>query len=239
MKAIILAAGIGKRLKGTTDEPKCLLKISGLTLLERYLGALEKMRILDVVIVVGYRKEKIIDFVTTLNFAGDIKFIENPDFQKGSILSLNRAVGELEGDVLLMDGDVYFEPEILARLVNEEGVNLVAVDTTSKSTGEEMMVGINAGRILDIKWELAGSFDSSGEAVGFYRLGEQASDTLRKILTEHVAAGEHNLGYEDILPFLFQSLNFNPVIIDGLRWVEIDFDEDISRAESLGDIVTR
>ncbi|UCH43077.1 MAG: phosphocholine cytidylyltransferase family protein [Dehalococcoidales bacterium] len=236
MKAIILAAGIGKRLRGATGEPKCLLKISGLTLLERYLSALEKAGILDVVIVVGYRQEMIVDFVGKLNFPGGIKFIENPDFQKGSILSLNRAVGELEGDVLLMDGDVYFETEILARLVNEERADLVAVDTTSKSTGEEMMVGINAGRILDIKRELAGNFDTSGEAVGFYRLGAKASTMLREILTEHVEAGEHNLGYEDILPFLFQSLHFRPLTIDGLRWVEIDFEEDIARAESIGDI---
>ena len=51
-------------------------------------------------------------------------------------------------------------------------------------------------------------------------------------------AGEHNLGYEDILPLLFQRLYFSPVIIDGLRWVEIDFEGDISRAEHLGDIVS-
>ena len=169
MKAIILAAGIGKRLRDTTEEPKCLLKINGLTLLERYLGALGKAGILNIVIVVGYRKERIIEFVANLNFPGDIQFFENPDFHKGSILSLYRAVGELSGDVLLMDGDVYFDPDILAGLVNSEQANLVAVDTTSSSTGEEMMVGIKNGQILDIKRKLVGNFDTSGEAVGFYR----------------------------------------------------------------------
>jgi len=237
MKAIILAAGVGKRLKGTTEEPKCLLKINGLTLMERYLGALEKAGILDVVIVVGYGKEKIIEHVQNLNFPCGIKFIENPDFHKGSILSLYRAIGELSGDVLLMDGDVYFEPEILNRLVNGEQGNLLAVDTTSNSTGEEMMVGIKGGQILDIKRKLLGDFDVTGEAVGFYRFDARASTELREILEEHVEAGEHNLGYEDILPFLFQKLNFSPVVIDSLRWVEIDFKEDISRAESLGDIM--
>ena len=238
MKAIILAAGIGKRLRDTTEEPKCLLKINGLPLLERYLGALEKAGIFNIVVVVGYCRESIIEFVANLNFPVDIKFIENPDFHKGSILSLYRAIGELSGDVLLMDGDVYFDPEILVRLVNREPGNLVAVDTTSTSTGEEMMVGIKNGQILDIKRKLVGNFDTSGEAVGFYRLDAQAGTGLREILEEQVKAGEHNLGYEDILPLLFQRLYFSPVIIDGLRWVEIDFEGDISRAEHLGDIVS-
>lgn len=233
MKAVILAAGVGNRLRGVIETPKCLLKINGVALLERYLSALGIVDILDVVLVVGHKKEMIIEFAKGLNFPGSIKFIENPDFTRGSILSLYKARDELDGNILLMDGDVYFEIGVLDRLVHTNKENLIAIDSASSSSGEEMMVGIKGGRILDMKRNLIGGYDMVGEAVGFYRFNEQAGDGLKEILEEQVTLGEYDLGYEDILPALFQRVYFEPVIIDGLKWVEIDFEEDIYRAENL------
>lgn len=236
MKSVILVAGIGKRLRDTTADPKCLLKIGNLTLLERYLRALERSNIRDVVMVVGYKKERIIGFVNGLDFRGEVKFIENPDFIRGSILSLSSASGELEGDVVLMDGDVYFEPAVLEKLVLAGRGNYIALDTTSSDSGEEVMVGVKDGRILDMQRNLAGNFDVRGEAVGFYRLDDQACAALKEILDEQVRTGNYDTGYEDILPLLFQKVNFYPVVIDGLRWIEIDFEDDVARAEKLGNI---
>lgn len=234
MKSVILVAGIGKRLRDTTPDPKCLLKIGNLALLERYFRALERLDIRDLVIVVGYKKERIIGFVDGLNFKGEVKFIENPDFDRGSILSLSSASGELEGDVVLMDGDVYFEPAVLERLMLADRGNYIALDTTSSSSGEEVMVGVKDGRILDMQRNLAGNFDIRGEAVGFYRLDDQACTALKEILAEQVRTGNYDTGYEDILPLLFQKVDFQPVVIDGLRWIEIDFEDDVARAEKLG-----
>jgi len=233
MKSIILVAGVGKRLRSVTEGPKCLLKINGIALLERYLNALEKLDLLDVVLIVGYKKEMIIEFVKGLNLQGSIKYIENPDFMKGSILSLYKARGELGERVLLMDGDVYFEAEVLQRLVKASQENLIAVDTTSSSSGEEMMVGIKHRRILEMKRGLVGNYDIVGESVGFYKFSKQACEDLKEILEEQVKLGKYDLGYEDILPLLFHRVHFEPFIIDGLKWVEIDFEEDIIRAESM------
>ncbi len=233
MKSVLLAAGVGKRLMSVTEAPKCLLKIDGVALLERYLSALEKVNILDVILVVGYKKEMITEFAKGLNFQGNIRFIENPDFTKGSILSLYKARDELDSDVLLMDGDVYFETGVLDKLVHANQENLAAIDSTSTSSGEEMMVGIKDGRILDMKRNLAGDYDMVGEAVGFYKFSKQAGEDLKKILEEQVELLRYDLGYEDILPVLFQRARFEPVIVDGLKWVEIDFEEDIYRAENL------
>ena len=191
------------------------------------------MGISDVVLVVGYKKEKITGFVKGLSFQGNIKCIENPDFTKGSILSLYRAKDELNGDVLLMDGDVYFSPEVLNRITQANQENLVAIDTTSNSSGEEMVVGIKGDRVIDMKRKLCGDYDVVGEAAGFYRFNEQACEELGVILSEQIKSGRYGLGYEDILPFLFQRFHFKPVIIDGLDWVEIDFEEDVLQAENL------
>lgn len=233
MRAIILIAGVGKRLRNITENPKCLLEINGVTLLERYLKALASLGVLDVAMVVGYKKEKITEFVKGLNFRGDMKFIENPDFTRGSILALYQASSQLDGDVILMDGDVYFEVRILERLVRCSEENSLALDTTSFSSGEEMMIGIRDGRVLDMKRNLTGNYDTVGEAVGFYRFNQQACVELKAILEEQFNLGRHDLGYEDILPSLFQRIHVEPVIIDGLKWVEIDFKEDILRAERL------
>ena len=239
MKAIILIAGVGKRLKDTTSDPKCLLKIGGVTLIERYFRSLENLNIREVVVVVGYKKDRIIETINGLDFPGVVRFIENPDFNRGSILSLHCALAELAGNVLLMDGDVYFEPEVLERLILADKASCVAVDTTSQSSGEEVMVGVSEGRIIDMQRNLTGSYDLRGEAVGFYRLDDQACTVLGEILGEQVAAGNHSSGYEDMLPLLFGRVSFSPVVIDGLRWVEIDFEEDVTRAEELGNVSYR
>ncbi len=232
-KAIILIAGVGKRLSGAQGDPKCLTKIDNLTLLERYLKALEKVNIQNVVLVVGYKKEKIKEFVKDIKFRGGIKFIENPDFTQGSILSLNKASKELDKDVILMDGDVYFEDILLKKFVDIGKENMIALDTTSTSSGEEMMVGVKNGRVMDMQRRLIGDYDIVGEAVGFYKFNKKACQELKKIMAEQIKLKKYDLGYENVLPILFQKIYFEPVIINGLKWVEIDFPKDIVRAEKL------
>jgi choline kinase len=233
IKAIILIAGVGKRLSDAKGDPKCLTKIDGIVLLERYFKALEKADIRDIVLVVGYKQEKIIEFTRQRDFKQNIKFIENPDFTRGSILSLNKAREELNNNVLLMDGDVYFEDDMLKALLSVKQENALAIDTTSRSTGEEMMVGVKNGRVMDMRRQLTGEYDTIGESVGFFRLNKQACKELKDIMTEKIKLDKYDLGYEDILPILFQKIYFKPIIIDGLKWVEIDFPEDIVRAEKL------
>jgi len=233
MKAIILVAGVGNRLRNVTEDPKCLLKINGVTLLERYLSALDKVNVRDIVFVVGYKEERIRETVEKVKFPSSTQFIQNPYFTKGSILSLYSAKDELDEDILLMDGDVYFDINILQCLLNTNQENVVAIDTTSTSSGEEMMVGVKGNRILDMRRTLSREFELIGEAVGFYRLNKQACQELKKTMEEYVKSGKHELGYEDILPFLFEKVPFFPVVVDGMKWVEIDFEDDIVKAENL------
>jgi len=234
MKAIILAAGVGKRLSGITENPKCLLKIGEVILIERYLKALVSLDIFNISIVAGYKKETIVESVRSLGIPAKIKFIENPDFTKGSILSLYQARNELDSSTLIMDADVYFEVEILNQLQGAEHRNSIAIDTTSHSHGEEMMVGVKRERILDMRRDLpVENYDTAGEAVGFYKIDRQAGKILKELLEQQIKLGKHDFGYEDILPLLFEVVDFKPVAIDGLKWVEIDFEEDIQRAEIL------
>ena len=97
MKAVILAAGEGKRLYPVTQHmPKCLLELGGRTLLARYLDALRSLGIKQVVIVVGYKQEMIRLAVKSYQGAVDIRFVANENFQRGSIGSLWAARHELD-----------------------------------------------------------------------------------------------------------------------------------------------
>ena len=79
MQAIILAAGMGKRLKELTkDNTKCMIRVNGVTLIERLLGQLEKYKLNKIVIVVGYEGRKLIEFIQSLNIKTEIEYIANP-----------------------------------------------------------------------------------------------------------------------------------------------------------------
>ncbi len=230
MKAIILAAGVGKRLREHTEEPKCLLAINGKTLIRRYLEGLQEVGIKEVVIVVGYKKEKVIDAVGKISFSGRVNFIENPEYERGSILSLRKARDELNEEIVLMDGDVYFEQEVLKKLVESSFKNCLIIDTTSENRGEEVMAGVRNGKIIALERGLKRDFDRIGEWVGFLKISKNATVYLKRILKTGIELQEYEKGYEDVLPELFKQVGFNFELVDGLSWVEIDFPEDVKKA---------
>ncbi|MFC1590739.1 NTP transferase domain-containing protein, partial [Candidatus Omnitrophota bacterium] len=142
MKAVILAAGIGKRLRGYFDKPKCLLEINGKSLINAYLHELRRLGVEDTVVVVGYKKDVIIEEVKRLGIPGKVIFVENPDYSKGSILSLCAARKEFNDDIILMDGDVYFESEVLSRIIKSKYADCLLIDRNYKNDGEAMIAGI-------------------------------------------------------------------------------------------------
>ena len=118
MKAVILAAGIGRRLQVLTqNHPKCLLSIGGKTLLSRYLDNLEHVGISHVTIVVGYKEELIREAVAAWPGTLPVNFLVNEQYERGSIGSLWVARHAFDDDTVIMDADVLFHPTILERLV--------------------------------------------------------------------------------------------------------------------------
>ena len=122
MQAIILAAGMGKRLKDLTkDNTKCMVKVNGVTLIDRMLHQIEKQEVSRIVIVVGYKGKKLIDYIKTLDIKTPIEFIDNPIYDKtNNIYSLALARHELrEDDTLLFESDLIFEDSVLDALVQD------------------------------------------------------------------------------------------------------------------------
>lgn len=129
-KAIILAAGLGTRLRPLTDKiPKSLIEINGKTILVNALEKLEKNNIKEVILVVGYLKNKIKEKVGDRFGKIKITYIENDIYDKtNNSYSLWLGLKDLNEDVLIMEGDIFFENKLLKEFLEDERENLTIVE---------------------------------------------------------------------------------------------------------------
>ena len=131
MQAIILAAGMGKRLKKLTENnTKCMIKVNNVSLIDRMLHQNDAKKLKRIVIVVGYKGQKLIDYIGTLDIKTPIKFIENPIYDKtNNIYSLSLAKKELcEDDTLLFESDLILEDSVIDELLDDPHETLAIVD---------------------------------------------------------------------------------------------------------------
>ncbi|HXG21588.1 MAG TPA: phosphocholine cytidylyltransferase family protein [Methylomirabilota bacterium] len=233
MKAIILAAGVGKRFKEVTDQrPKCLIAIQGQTLLERTLRALGAAGVTNAVVVIGYRGDMIKQTIGSRCGAVQVRYIFNRQYEKGAILSLWSARAEFDDDILIMDADVVFPMALIARLVNSAYANCFLLDGSAANTGEEQMLLTRGGRVLNIVRGGSGDFDVIGESVGFLKVSRADAPLLRSILDDLVAQGQEAIEHEEAFSIFLAQRVVGFERVDDLPWTEIDFPEDLVRAES-------
>lgn len=232
MKAVILAAGVGKRLWEVTQyRPKCLIEIGGRSLLHRYLESLAAVGIRRAEIVVGYKQDMIRAAVEQDSCDVDVTFLVNEQFHRGSISSLWIARTALDDDTIVMDADVLFHPDILQRLVSSSCENALLMDETVKQTGEECMVVVAGGRVVALTKNMPEQYDYAGEGVGFLRVRHADTPRVVSSLSGYVDRGAWNMEYEDALRQYFEEVRVGYERIGGLPWTEIDFIEDIKKAE--------
>ena len=130
MQAMILAAGMGKRLKQLTqNNTKCMVKVNGVPMINRTLSQLERCSLSRIVIVVGYEGQKLMEHIRTLDIKTPVVFVDNPIYNKtNNIYSLFLAKDYLlEEDTLLLESDVIFEDSVLDCLVNDSRDSLALV----------------------------------------------------------------------------------------------------------------
>ena len=232
MKAIVLAAGIGKRFKEITDQrPKCLIEIQGKTLLERTLSALGAAGVREAVVVIGYRGEMIEQQIGPMCAGVRVRYVFNARYDKGAILSLWSARAEFDDDLLIMDADVLFPVALIARLVRSPHANCFLLDASAINTGEEQMLLTRGGRVLDIVRGGCGDFELIGESVGFLKVSRDDAPLLRAILDDLVAQGRDTIEHEEAFPLFLAQRAVGFERVEDLPWTEIDFPADLERAE--------
>lgn len=236
MKAILLAAGVGRRLRPWTEaRPKCLLELGGKTLLDRHLDALAATGVNDVIIVLGHCGDQIRAQVAKRPDAARVQFLENTRYTEGSILSLNTAIGHIDDHAdgaIVMDADVLYPRELMRRLVTAPGTAFL-VDETSEETGEEMTVGIKDGRVRTIDRKVGDGWDLKGETVGFTKFAAEDADELRKHMAACLAEGLNKAEYEAAIIRLLQTRPAHYALVGDLPWTEIDFDSDVEKAKEM------
>ena len=234
LHALILAAGRGTRLGVADGQPKCLLPIAGVPLLDRYLAVLGRLGI-PTTLVTGYAAPVIDAHLESARdrLRASCRTVVNPAFTAGSIVSLARGLEAIEGPLLLLDGDVCFAPPLLERLVMSSSPNALLVDIGSDFSDEEYMTGIVDGRARALRRGPMPEYATRGEWVGFARLDGDAVVALRRAITAQIEAGATQGGYEDALASLLDLITMQVIDVADQPWVEIDFARDVARAEAL------
>ena len=240
MHAIILAAGRGSRLAGHNPDglPKCLLDFGGKTLLQRHLEQLWHGGVPQADLVVGYEADRIVDHIGRLRTRPAVAFHFNPRFEQGSVISLLAGRETLESgrDVLLMDADVLYHPQILVRLQGSDHANCVLLDRDFTPGDEPVKIALREGAVVDLRKHLPGGleYDQLGESVGFFRFDAAMAATMAiecgRFESEGMADAPHEEAIRNVLLRCVGEFGFEDVT--GLPWIEIDFPEDVDRARN-------
>ncbi|MGI9047156.1 MAG: NTP transferase domain-containing protein [Burkholderiales bacterium] len=238
MKAIIMAAGVGERLG--LDYPKSLLRFAGKTLIERHIASLQRVGVGEAVLVIGYQADVVRAALAALPAGGlslSIRLVVNLEYQRGSVLSLKAAAAELRQgeDILLMDADVLYALPILQRLADTPIANCFLIDRNFEPGDEPVKLCVREGQPVEFSKQPRADIacDFAGESVGFFRFAAETAAALAECTERYAAAGCEDAPFEDaIRDLLFaQPQAFGFEDITGLPWIEIDFPDDVERAE--------
>jgi choline kinase len=252
MKAIIVAAGRGRRLGAETEEiPKCMVKVAGRAILHRQLDALAAAGVDDVVIVRGYRGDKI----APPPGGPPLRFVENPDWAENNIFaSLLYAEREMKDGFVFSYSDIVFAPEHARRLAEAPGPVALVIDRrwrdayegrTLHPISEAELARVEgagaAAAVTRVGKRLVPAEEAAGEFIGLARFSAEGAAALSEVWREASAAGRKApFGAAATLDqaYLSDGLNalttrgvaLRPLFIDGL-WREIDTEQDLAQAE--------
>lgn len=242
MQAIILAAGMGKRLKELTqDRTKCMVQVNGVALIDRMLHQIESRHLSRIVIVVGYEGEKLMKYIDTLGIRTPIVYVQNPIYDKtNNIYSLALAKDYLcQDDTLLFESDLIFEDAVIDQLLDDPRETLALVDkyeswmdgTCVKLGPDDSIASFIPSK--NFRFEEAHEYYKT---VNIYKFGRHFSRThYVPFLEAYSKALGNNEYYEQVLRVI--AMLDDPEIrakrLSGQLWYEIDDIQDLDIASSM------
>ena len=227
-KAIILAAGVGSRLRPLTDEqPKCLLQAGRRTLIDHQLSALGRCGITDVIVVAGHCADRIRRHLGTR-----VRYLMNEQYEStNSLHSLWLARPELLSGALILNSDVLAAPLLFEKLAGSPAPDAILVERGHAFEAEDMKVRLDGSLVVDFGKDLPAEY-SHAHNVGMVKFSETGASGLAACLDQLVATGHGN----DWAPRAFREFSrhwpLSAVTTDGLPWIEIDYPKDLERART-------
>lgn len=239
MKAIILAAGRGRRLASLTkDIPKCLIQLKERSIIERCLDRLKTSGIKEVVIVVGYKKDKVINLIGDSYNGLKIKYIENKIYDKTNcIYSLWLAKEEAKEGFIVINSDTLFDENILKNLVKSKYKDAAVVDDMKIRLDEDAMkVTIENGVITEIAKETP--FENThAHAIGLYKFSSEGANVYFEEIEEMIKKGIFDVHHMVPMNKFVKKQSLNAVSTNGLGWIEIDTPNDLKNSEVIVELI--
>jgi len=233
MKAVILAAGVGSRLKELTKNiPKCLLNLNNsTTILDFQISTLIKFADLDysdIFVVGGYKFE-------SLKYLEDkgINLIFNPKYKDwNNIYSFYLIKENVSNNFYLLNGDTIYHPDILKNLVNTDSNTYFVVDNVKILGKEEMKVLIKNNRILKFGKNIQ-SRESDGEYIGVAKFNKNDAKVIFNKIEDLINEEETGIWYELAINKVLDKIIAKPIYTNRLLWIEIDTKEDYKKAKEI------
>lgn len=242
MQALMLAAGKGSRLgKYTKDDTKCMLPLNGKPLIVHTLDKLNKLGIEKLIMVVGYKRENVINFLGYKYKNIEIEYIVSEDYATtNNIYSLYLAKDKLvQDDTILLESDLIFEEEILAKIINDTRPNLAVVDqyqiwmdgTSVTLNEEDNIIGFFGKQ--DFRFQNVRNYYKT---VNIYKFSKEFSkDIYVPFLEAYMKAMGVDEYYETVIKVIasLEGTGLKALRLDGEKWYEIDDAQDKANAEIL------
>ena len=242
MQAIILAAGMGRRLGELTKEnTKCMVPVNGVRLIDRLLGQLPQLNLNRIIIVVGYKGKELRDYIESNHKVQSIEFAENPIYDKtNNIYSLSIVKDKLqEDDTLLIESDLIFSDRLFPMLLDNPYPNLALV-AKYESWMDGTMVRLDEDQNI-VNFVSKEAFDyadvnSYYKTVNIYKLSREfLQHQYVPFLDAYTKAVGNNEYYENVLRIIsmLNSHNMKALPIGNEKWYEIDDKQDLDIAEAI------
>ncbi len=242
MQAVILAAGMGRRLGELTgDNTKCMLEVNGVKLIDRALECLSEHNLSRIILVVGYKRENVKAYVGDSYKGIEVVYVDNPIYDKtNNIYSLYLAKDYLVAeDTLLLESDLIYEPSVVRRIVENDYPNLALVDKyESWMDGTVVMLNDeckikNFISKRDFKYS---DIDRYYKTVNIYKFSKEFSSThYVPFLSAYCQALGRNEYYEQVLKVitLLDDSPLKALPLNGEQWYEIDDIQDLDIASGM------
>lgn len=226
--AVILAAGLGSRLKHHTEaQPKGFLAIDGVSLIERSLNNLVKAGIEEIIIGTGYLHTHF----EQLKERFPVVTRRNEDFATtGSMFTLYKLRDLIKDGFLLLESDLLYEPDALTHLLKDERRDVILASGQTQS-GDEVYIETNDdGLLVQMSKDKSLLKHISGELVGITKLSVDTLNRISDFAEKEFAGGNNFLNYEDALVGIAPVQPIHIKLVEDLVWCEIDDEQHLERA---------
>lgn len=232
MKVVILAAGVGSRLRPETeDKPKAMIQVKGKPLVQYQVESVRKagFKDEDIHILGGYKMERIQE-----HFEGTgIRFIYNPNYESMNNIYSFLLTEEIGDDILLINSDDFYDERMIPLILGAEERTSILVDTKKVLTEESMRVKLDENNQLKLVNKKIALDEADGEYIGISKLARPELEVLYKMARTLIDAGETDAWYENVYEACASDLAIIGVDTQGYPWVEIDDFNDLETAKKM------